>query len=116
LKGFIEEAIMPKSLPNQREEIILAVLTHGEKYGREIRDLYQERVGRPMPLGSLYTTLDRMVEAGYVTSREGGSNPERGGNRRRFYKIAAPGLAALNSLRASSVGSPALGKAGVAHV
>ena len=102
---------MPKELPNQREEILLLILTHGEKYGRELRDLFHERTKREMPLGSLYTTLDRMEDKGFVAARMGESNPERGGNRRKFYKITAPGLKALNELRQIT----AEPKGGLAH-
>jgi PadR family transcriptional regulator len=89
---------MAKDVPNSREATILAILTAGERYGREIRDGYEKRSGRAMPLGSLYTTLDRMEDAGLIKSRMGDPNPDRGGNRRKFYKITASGLRSLNEL------------------
>ncbi len=90
---------MPTDLPNQREEVILMILVAGEKYGREIRDAYQQRSRREMPYGSLYTTLDRMEDKGFIQSRLGDPSPERGGNRRKFYKLTADGLKALNEVR-----------------
>ena len=93
---------MPKHLPNLREATFLMILTGGEKYGREIRDLYQKRTNQQLPLGSLYTTLDRMEDQGFISSRMGDPNPDRGGNRRKFYKITTPGLKALNSVRAAA--------------
>src|SRR5947199_5071704 len=86
-------------LPNEREAIILNLLIRGEKYGREIRDAFEQRTGASMPLGSLYTTLDRMEDKGFFTTRLGDANPDRGGNRRKYYKISASGLKALNALR-----------------
>lgn len=106
---------MPKELPNQREEIILLILMHGEKFGRELRDVYEKRTGRPMPVGSLYTTLDRMEDQGFIESRIGESNPDRGGNRRKYYKIAAPGLKALNDLRQVAGELSRGAKGGLAH-
>jgi DNA-binding PadR family transcriptional regulator len=90
---------MAKQLPNSREAILLAILVEGEKYGREIRDAYEKRARRDMPLGSLYTTLDRMEDAGFVVSRVGDPNPQRGGNRRKFYKITGNGIRSLNELQ-----------------
>ena len=94
---------MPKTLPNMREAALLTILTTGEKYGRELRELYQKRTKIQLPLGSLYTTLDRMEDQGFVTSRMGDPNPERGGNRRKFYRITASGLRALNLMRDAAV-------------
>lgn len=92
---------MSKIMPNRREAVLMAILLHGEKFGREIRDKYEERMKQAMPLGSLYTTLDRMEEHGFIKSRQGESNPERGGNRRRYFKITASGIDALNDLQAA---------------
>ena len=92
---------MPKKSPppNRREAVILFLLVPGEKYGRDIRNGYQDRTDETMPLGSLYTTLDRMEEKGFVKSRMGESEGERGGNRRKYYKLTASGLSALNDLQ-----------------
>lgn len=101
-----------KNLPSPTQAIFLSLLLHGEKFGREIRDLYEDRMKKTMPLGSLYTTLERMEEAGFVKSRMGESNPERGGNRRRYFKITGAGVTALNDLQqalGSIVGVPAHG-------
>ena len=92
---------MAKGRPSTREAELMAVLIAGEKYGREVRDLYEQRSRRAMPLGSLYTTLDRMEDAGFVTSRLGDPGPDRGGNRRKYYKLTANGIASLNDLRAA---------------
>lgn len=85
--------------PNHREAEMLAVLMNGELYGRQVRDRYEERTGQKMPLGSLYVTLDRMEEKGFVRSRDGDPDPERGGNRRKFFRLTASGTRALNDLQ-----------------
>lgn len=103
---------MKKVLPNEREAIILNIAIRGEKYGREIRDEYQRRTGGEMPLGSLYTTLDRMEDKGFFTTRLGDPNPARGGTRRKYYKLSADGLKALNNLRELVIAS----KGGLANV
>ncbi len=90
---------MPEHKTSQREAMILGLLVNGEKYGREIRDEYQRAAQQKMPLGSLYTTLDRMEQKGFIKSRLGDSNPVRGGNRRRFFRITASGQRALDQFQ-----------------
>ena len=84
-------------LPSQRQAVILSILINGEKYGREIRNEYEERTGRKMPLGSLYTTLSRMEAYGFVKSHMGESSHERGGNRRKYFEITARGQQTLSA-------------------
>jgi PadR family transcriptional regulator, regulatory protein PadR len=84
---------------SEREFTILSALVGGELYGREIRDEYERRTNAGMPLGSLYTTLDRMEGKGFVKSRMGESDRERGGNRRKYYKLTATGISAYNAFR-----------------
>jgi PadR family transcriptional regulator PadR len=86
-------------LPNQREAVILNILLRGELYGREIRERYGQRIRGNLPLGSLYVTLDRMEDKGFVSSRMGESTHERGGNRRKYYRLTGAGVRALNNLR-----------------
>ena len=96
-----ESAMRGSGAPNQREAILMAVLLHGELYGREIRKKYEERTRQSLPLGSLYVTLDRMEEKGFVRSRLGESNPDRGGNRRKYYKLTGRGMTALSAVQAA---------------
>jgi len=94
-------------LPTNREAAFLGLLIGGEKYGRKIRDDFEREFRQMMPLGSLYTTLERMVKKGFLRSRLGESMHERGGYRRKFYKITAPGedaLHAYDSWKAASLG------------
>lgn len=93
-----------KSVPpaSQREAVLLGCLLHGERYGLEIRDEYHKRTAIELPLGSLYTTLDRMQEKGFVTSRMGDPVPNRGGNRRRYFKITGDGQVAFTHAAATA--------------
>lgn len=89
-----------EKLPTQREAVVLSILINGEKYGREIRNEYEERTGRTMPLGSLYTTLSRMEGYGFIRSWMGESTHERGGNRRKYFEIKAKGQMVLHNFEA----------------
>ena len=92
------------TLPNNREAQILSILINGEKYGRAIRNEYENRTGTAMPLGSLYTTLDRMEEKGFVTARLGEATKARGGIPRKYFRLTAMGTASLNAFEAWCAG------------
>jgi DNA-binding PadR family transcriptional regulator len=96
-------------LPSQREAAILSILINGEKYGREIRNEYEERTGRSLPLGALYVTLSRMEDGGLVNSRMGESVHERGGNRRKYFKMTGLGEHALSAFEAYIAGALGMG-------
>src|SRR5947207_4229899 len=80
---------------------LLAVLRLGaEAYGVPIRHDLSQRLGRRVSVGAIYTTLERLEAKGFVSSRMGGATAERGGRAKRFYRIEAPGLRALDQARA----------------
>jgi len=54
-----------------------------------------ELAEREIRLGSVYVTLDRMEDKGYVESWLADATPERGGRPKRFYKILPAGERAL---------------------
>ena len=59
-----------------------------------IADL-KDATGREMSVGALYTTLERLQVKGYVSSTWGEPTPERGGRRKRIFKVEAAGQAAI---------------------
>lgn len=81
--------------PNLREAVILSILVNGEKYGLQLRDEFKKRTGQDLPLGSLYPTMDKLIDKGFVKGRTGNSEHVRGGNARRYYRITADGHQAL---------------------
>ncbi len=64
-------------------------------YGTVIKQRIAERTGRDPSVGALYTTLDRLERKGFVASSWGEATPERGGRRKRFYRVEASGADAL---------------------
>ena len=86
-----------QKLPTNREAGLLACLVSGEKFGQDIRRQFEQNTGHKLPVGSLYTTLDRMVDKGFLGSRYGKPAPERGGLPRKYYRILAAGHRALNA-------------------
>lgn len=82
---------------------LLAVTILGEKaYGVSIFEEIEERTGREPNIGGIYATLDRLEKKGFVSSRLGESAPGRSGRPKRYFKIEAPGVDALNRTRQMS--------------
>lgn len=100
------------------EEMFLTVLSRRELYGLEIIKAIEDASDgkRRIGFGSLYPTLHQLEKKGMVKSHWGEDKPdERGGARRKYYKITGAGQTALrkaNEIRISLAGwNPALGRA-----
>jgi PadR family transcriptional regulator, regulatory protein PadR len=76
--------------------VLLAVLhLQGRGYAVSIADEIDHRFGKPVSLGAVYATVDRLEKKRFITSRLGDPTPERGGKPKRFYEIEAPGRRAV---------------------
>ncbi len=71
-----------------------------DAYGITIMDRIADRTGRKPNLGSVYKGLDRLETKGFVTSWWGEPTDERGGRRKRYYRIEASGVEILRHSRA----------------
>ena len=85
----------------QFEEITLLALVRLREnaYGMPIRREIAERTGRDVSVGAVYTTLERLERKGYVSSRIAEPTAVRGGRAKRYFKIEAPGVRALEDIR-----------------
>ena len=82
--------------------VLLAILRLGDDaYAIPIRDEIQERTGRSVARGALYTALDRLESKKCVRSRMSDPLPERGGRSRRYFAVTQAGLAAIRTSRRS---------------
>jgi len=85
-----------------REEIVLLALHRKELYGLQIPQAVEEASGgeRKMQIGTLYPVLHSLEKKGLVESRWGEEGrDERGGARRRYYKLTGLGVVKLDSLQ-----------------
>jgi PadR family transcriptional regulator PadR len=85
------------------EQLTLLALLRLEPdaYGASIRREIETRADRPVQLGALYTTLDRLERKALVQHWMGEPTAERGGRRKKLYRLTPSGAAALAaSLRA----------------
>ena len=77
--------------------IVLALLRLEDRaYGVTVRQEIELRTNREVSIGAVYATLDRLERKGYVKSHYGEPTPERGGRSKRFFRVTARGIAAVN--------------------
>jgi DNA-binding PadR family transcriptional regulator len=89
---------MSDSLGRFEELILLALLRLGpDAYGLAVRREVEERTGRDISTGALYTALKRLEQRGLVSSHVGEPTAERGGRRKKHYDLEASGILALRS-------------------
>jgi PadR family transcriptional regulator PadR len=80
------------------EEEILSLLIGQERFGLEIIQAFGDisKGRRKLSIGSLYPTLSRLEEKGFVTSRMVDRPPDdKGGARRKYFKITHRGMMVL---------------------
>jgi DNA-binding PadR family transcriptional regulator len=104
---YTYEIMSDAELTTLEQHLLLAIIAlHPNGYGVSIQDHIRERTGREPSTGSIYASLDRLEEKGFVKSRQGEPTKERGGKRKLYFTITAPGqhtlrqsLQAIDELR-----------------
>jgi len=82
-----------------KESLILELLAeHDELYGLQLVASSKRKLKR----GTVYVTLGRMEEKGYVTSRLEETAPDMGGLRRRLYQATPLGRRVLAAWSAAA--------------
>ena len=72
--------------------LLFALLQVGDDaYGARIREAIEARTGRTISPGAVYTALDRLESRGLVSSELGEPTAQRGGKRKRYYRIEPAG-------------------------
>ncbi len=80
--------------------VLLAVLRLGdEAYGMAVRQELEDRTGRDVSYGAVYTTLDRLERKGFASHRLGEASPQRGGRARKYFRVEPAGREALRETR-----------------
>lgn len=94
--------IMADLLGAFEQAVLLAVWNLAEQaYGRAILSGTQAALDRQAAAGAVYATLDRLEQKGLVTSRVEAGTPVRSGRARRYYRLTAGGVRALNESKAA---------------
>ena len=81
------------------EELILLMVAalHDQAYGVSILENLENKSGKKVNIGAVHVALKRLEEKGFVNSRFGGITKDRGGRRKKFYRITAIGKKILDS-------------------
>ena len=88
------------SLGEFEQSILLAIVHVGDDaYGVTIRHEIEERIGREVAIGALYTALDRLERKGFVRSTMSEPTAERGGRSKRTFRLRPAGEEALRQSR-----------------
>jgi PadR family transcriptional regulator PadR len=89
-----------KLLTRAEEYVLLAVISLGEKaYSLPILEHIEKTTQKKWTLGGIYIPLYRLEENGYLSSELGTPTKERGGKRKRYYRITKKGKEALRAQR-----------------
>lgn len=92
---------MKRAFLGEFEEVVLltvAVLDE-EAYGVSVTQEIEQKTGRAVGFSTVHTTLQRLEEKGFLSSRMGGATAERGGRRKRFFTVTAAGRRALQEVK-----------------
>jgi len=80
--------------------LLLAILRlDDEAYGVRLMEELEDRVGRSVSRGSVYVTMDRLEDKGWLASETSPARPERGGRPRRIVRVTPEGVGALRKSR-----------------
>jgi PadR family transcriptional regulator, regulatory protein PadR len=86
---------IPDTLGQFEQLVLAAVSTLDEAYGMTVHEKVEDLGKRQVKLGAVYSTLDRLEDKGYLSSRMTEPQAERGGRSKRCYKVEASGREAL---------------------
>ena len=68
-------------------------------YGVSIRKTVQELTGKYWSIGAVYVPLERLEQKGYVKSFSSEPLSERGGRRKRLFRITSEGIKELEKIK-----------------
>jgi PadR family transcriptional regulator, regulatory protein PadR len=93
---------MPK--PNYLGEfellVMLAVMRLGDDaYGVPVTREIEKQTGRETAFATVYATLERLQQKGFVRSELGEATPERGGRAKRYFRVTSSGLRTVKETR-----------------
>jgi PadR family transcriptional regulator, regulatory protein PadR len=86
---------MTNGLGHFEKLVLLAVAQLADAYGVTIRREIEEKTGRQVSAGAIYTSLERLESRGLVASELTDPTPVRGGRRKRTYRLRPLGERAL---------------------
>ena len=88
---------MTDNLKQTEQVVMLAIMRkHPNAYGVSIFEELSERAGIEPAMATIYATLEKLEQKGFVKSRRGPATAERGGRAKMFFELTGRGQTALN--------------------
>ncbi|MFY0628062.1 MAG: helix-turn-helix transcriptional regulator [Reichenbachiella sp.] len=83
------------------EELIMLTVgvLNENAYGLSVKNEVSDQSGRKVTLSAVHASLNRLEEKGFLESGLGEASKERGGKRKRLFKITNMGRDALQNSR-----------------
>jgi PadR family transcriptional regulator, regulatory protein PadR len=89
---------MDAHLKEAEKAVMVAVMRkNGEAYGVSIHEELAKRLGKEVPMATVYATLEKLEKKGFVKSRKGEATAERGGRAKMYFELTGKGQKALNA-------------------
>jgi len=92
---------MRKLYIGELEEVILLIVAilQENAYGVAITQEIELQLNRKISISAVHATLHRLSEKGFVDSSMGGVTTDRGGRRKRYFKITASGSKIIHEIQ-----------------
>lgn len=88
------------NLGELEELVMLSVgILYDDAYGLAIQKEIKERCKRSITISTVHSVTSRLEEKGYISARYDGATPERGGRRKRLFRLTASGQTAITRMR-----------------
>jgi PadR family transcriptional regulator PadR len=83
------------------EELILLVVgvLNDNAYGISVGEEIGRQTGRALTISAVHAVLHRLEKKGLVSSWMGGETKERGGRRKRFFRLTGIGREAITDIK-----------------
>jgi PadR family transcriptional regulator, regulatory protein PadR len=82
------------------EVVLLSVAVHSpEAYSVIIAEELEQQTGKTVTTGAVHAALQRLENKGMVTSQMGEATSERGGRRKRIFKVTVAGSRVLHQVK-----------------
>lgn len=83
------------------EELVLLIVAilHDNAYGISVMEEIENQTNRKINISAVHSALDRLEQKGFLESEVGGATKERGGRRKRYFRITMVGSEALNFVK-----------------
>lgn len=90
-------------IPGEFEQLVLLAILQldSDAYGPSISLELENKAGRRVSRGALYSSLDRLQQKGLIKWKIEASTSDRGGHPKRLFRVTPAGVKALRAARSA---------------